>query len=202
LLGIEEAGESKVFVKELGQFLPISDWLDGVEDKYTRQRKRDHLENQNPNTKYKADEQSLRISQLQSELASLTKDKGALEITKGKIDERADVWATVTRWLVGLSLLSGLGYLVFWCVKNIEKIEQNWTKFEIGLSLFAVIVPVLCIIIFLFKKTKISEETTVNFIEGKIKTILYGKHGFDLKSYFAVCGAIQKKEAEIKTLEQ
>ena len=125
-----------------------------------------------------------------------------MENKKEKLDERADVWATVTRWLTGLLLSSGLVYLIYWSIKNIQWIVENWTRFEIGLSIFGVVVLVSPIIFFLFKKTKVSEETTVNFIEAKIEKYLYWKHKFDIEKYFSVLREIQQKESEIKNLTQ
>ena len=199
LLGIEEAGGTEVFVKELKKYLPVNDWLDGVEDRNVRLRNRDHLEREN---KYQAVAVNPYLGQLQSELVSLRKEKNELDHKKEKIEERADVWATVTRWLAGILVSSGLGYLIYWYFKHSSEIERDWTKYEMSLAFVGIVVSTLLIIFFLIKKTKISEETTIDFIEDKIKKILYGKHKFDLEKYLSVCSKIEQKETEIKKLDQ
>ena len=140
------------------------------------------------------------MKQAQNDLTALKEKQAAKEILKQKLDERADVWSTVIRWLIGGLLFAGIVYFIYWCVKYFDWIKENWTGFEIILGISAIVIPTLLIIFFLFKRTKISEETTVSFIEARAEKFLYWKHGFKIDDYNALCSEIEQKEIKMKSL--
>ena len=187
LIKAEEDGETEIYAKELRRKVSISEWLDGIEeDRYRKM-------------KYEPEDNSALI-RASAELTKLKNDKEKLDSIKQRLDERADVWATVIRWSIGLFLLFCNSYFIYWCVKNLDWIKVNWTTVEIVLGLSPIVLPTLLIIIFLFRKETFSHEFAVNLIEVKVQKFLYGKRNFEFDRYLTICLKMKEKEDEVQIL--
>jgi len=91
LISAEEDGIGELYVKELRRTVQVSEWLDGIETKEERLRKKGNFDERQfpPNEK---GEDNSALLHTQSELTKLKNDKDELEPLKLRLDDRADVW--------------------------------------------------------------------------------------------------------------
>ena len=219
LLNLEELGKETFVPRGLKIDTEVKLVLNGVESELAREQKRKEKDKDKLKRGYKEVEthkseverrknvalakqevdNRLEIKAKEGEIKRLKEELNPLSQIKDFLDGKAEVWTTVIRWGLIITILVLLVGFIAECYIYVDWIIEKWSTIQIGLGIFAVIVVFIPLLWSLLKK---NDKSLDNLIEDKVKNKLYIKNNFEITEYVDIKKLITEKENALVKIKE